>query len=888
MVEGLPSPKATPQALAIYLGAVLLWSVLAALGHTQSATEPPGNVEVSAAASGDVSQDATSQADAPRGVSMAVSPGGLQRHVAGRWSTLMVSGANRTTEDAEDTIVVSVGDEIGLQYARRMWIPAGARRQSWLPIEIPADIPADQLQVDAKSMRLTQAADGEQFQSNFVGEPISRRSLLIDHDQSTAAIILDREMPDQPAHSVTEFQRSLVYAARQRLRLSQQDLLLPEFASDWMPPTPKSLDAIDQLVIGSDRLFSDSGFVAQLARWVRGGGRLWIMLDRIDPDAVHQLLGDDHCFTTVDSVELNRFRVETVDLMDSKSLQKAEPWESERPAQMLRILAHTDDVSARVDGWPAAFWIPFGDGEVLMTTLDASGWFVDGDPEGGITTAMHTVALRFFDRRVEPQSHLAAVTPMVDKQIGYTIPARSMIATILGLHSVALLFVGVWLLRTRRLQLLAAVVPTIALVATVSLLVIGYRKSRSIPPTIASGQIAIVSTDGSSRRTETVSAIYRGDRQPLSIVSPPKSTTELLTDSSDSQTKRILWDDAWQETWQFVTQRPGVVQHARTISVSHHAQPWIADGTFDENGFTATIHGVGNFADPVVVAPSTPTLSLTGSTDSSNQVRGSIDDVLPPGRFIKDSLMSQSQQQRQQFLQQTQTTDTSQMLTQDASRRRQAVLAWTDMTDSPVSFSGDYALKGWSLVSIPIHLRRPAPDRTFQIPATFVRLDTLAGTEGASLVFDPRTGKWLAELTGAKRVALRCVLPDEILPCRITKVSVAIKISAPSRTLSVEHASGEETVVIYEKANPTGLQVFEFDDTSVLDQAAAGELNLSVSVSATDSEIAAGQIAAGQITRTPATTDELSSRSPINPAASASQSTWSIQYMHVSVHATSE
>ena len=79
-------------------------------------------------------------ADSVPAPTITVANAGASRHVPGRWSTLSVNGLNKTGKDVEEMGVVTVGENSNLQYGRRLWIPAGSKRQSWLSIEIPEEV----------------------------------------------------------------------------------------------------------------------------------------------------------------------------------------------------------------------------------------------------------------------------------------------------------------------------------------------------------------------------------------------------------------------------------------------------------------------------------------------------------------------------------------------------------------------------------------------------------------------------------------------------------------------------------------------------------------------------------------------------------------------------
>ncbi|MDC0317384.1 hypothetical protein OAM37_02540, partial [bacterium] len=116
-----------------------------------------------------------------------VANAGASRHVAGRWSTLSVNGLNKTGEDADEMSVVTLGDDSGLQYGRRLWIPAGSKRQSWLAVQIPEDVStvgasptsSPEIYTEMTTMQLKETERGEEFKANAVGMPKGKRRLLL-------------------------------------------------------------------------------------------------------------------------------------------------------------------------------------------------------------------------------------------------------------------------------------------------------------------------------------------------------------------------------------------------------------------------------------------------------------------------------------------------------------------------------------------------------------------------------------------------------------------------------------------------------------------------------------------------------------------------------------
>ena len=159
----------------------------------------------------------------------------------------------------------------------------------------------------------------------------------------------------------------------------------------------------------------------------------------------------------------------------------------------------------------------------------------------------------------------------------------------------------------------------------------------------------------------------------------------------------------------------------------------------------------------------------------------------------------------------------------------------------------------------------------FQVPASFVRLESYAGTRGLSTVFNAETGRWLDEMNKPNETDLRCVAPSVLLPCELNRATVRIKINAPSRTLELKGFIDGQFVTLHRVENPTGLLRFEIDRPEALQLDADGGLLLSIAISQTEEERLA---------------EAAEEEDPDEPRA-PSRSTWQIDYVHVNLEGTS-
>ena len=416
-----------------------------------------------------------------------VANAGASRHVAGRWSTLSVNGLNKTSKDAEEMSVVTVGDESGLQYGRRLWIPAGSKRQSWLAVQIPEDVLSSggsptstpEPYTELTTMQLKETERGEEFKANAVGMPKGKRRLLLSSEAYRTGTILGPRINTLDSEYQAGVISKTLYAISDSQRSGAQDLGMVDLNRGFIPPTSKPLDPLDQLIIADDAVLSDTVGVRRIRSWLNNGGRLWVMADRVSPESVQKLIGDAMCYGVVDEVELNDFQIR-VRALHSSAQDDFTDMSFDNPIMMSRVIVDTEDVVCDIDGWPAAFWKQVGQGEVLFTTLGARGWLLDGK----ISPPLKSLAGRFFVSKLEPPKYVDEVSQVLNGEIGYRIPSRNSVAWVLSLQMLVVVFGGVALMYQKKLQGLAVLVPVSSLIAMGVLVGMGKLNTSKVPSTI--------------------------------------------------------------------------------------------------------------------------------------------------------------------------------------------------------------------------------------------------------------------------------------------------------------------------------------------------------------------------------------------------------------------
>lgn len=763
----------------------------------------------------------------PKDVAVSVSPSGVQRHASGHWSSLSVVGANMTDQDAEESVSAFIGEAPELQFSTKFWIPPKSKRQSWLPILLP---PTEQINGDRVTLSMIRLAesDGEEtYDENLNQMPILNRSLMLLDREINTGLIVDpvKLLYTQEELSGNEALASVVDAARDSAATAPSDYPVIQFNSNFLPPTYGALDQLDQLVIAGDLLLSDSAGLSTVRSWLRRGGRAWIMLDRTSPELIEQLFSDDTPFTVVDQVERNDLVIEYIDPVTGR-IDKNAAWTSEIPVPMLRVLTDLDDVPCHIEGWPAAFWLPYGEGEVLFTTLAGAGWL---KKDGTASMALNRLSRRLFEPKVEPNRFVEALLPVVDDQIGYQIPSRNVAAFILLANALVILLAGGWWARTRRLERLAILIPASAIATTLAMLWIGSQNAQSVPSTVAAGQVVQVRSETGEADISTVQATYSQQAGDLQLVSTRNVLSMPINEDASPQMRRVSWDDNGQIRWSGGEQPPGVVRHLASDATFTTPLPISVHGTFDEQGFRGALKGldIAQCQDPLIVASPAPMTAAVMDLESDTwQLNAAPENRLAPGEYMPGTLLSDRQRTRQAFLKSVFESDQPHSL-----GRGPALLIWSDPVDMGEQFAERFDRKGTALVSIPIRIDLPKPEIDFRVPSTFIEMDSFQGEEGRSLIFNPQTGAWLSELTKATETALLFRFPEALSSMTLQRVNVSMKVNAPSRTLFVKALSDGEPVTVFERQNATGLIEFQIDRKDALQMHSAGGLWLSIGVS---------------------------------------------------------
>ncbi|MHC4398202.1 MAG: hypothetical protein ACYTG0_00825 [Planctomycetota bacterium] len=753
-------------------------------------------------------------------------PEGVRICQPGRWGIVAVDVVNTGDEPAEVLATMYFADDPNCQYGRRLWVPKRARRHSWCPIRPPSSIPPETTKVELVTLLYDHSGSADALVRRSQEPMLQSRLMRIDRPKAVTAMIWDAGSPKSRDESPLD--------AATALRMSAG--LTPQLAvlhGDFLPPVVESLQGLDQLVLASDQLASDTAGLTAIRRWLFAGGHLWIMLDRVDPTTVELLLGDAFRCHVVDRVGLTR--VEIVEPGPKGRPYEDQPRDFEEPVELVRVLVSDVEVTHSVNGWPASFWLSAGRGRVLVTTLGPHGWMRpatrnDAMPDAPFppprffaTQPFDVLAADLFRPPEPPALYPGAFEPYLAEQIGYRVIGRGWVTAVLGGFCLVLFVGGSWLSR-RRLERMAWIGPAAAVTAATTLIVLGWLARTAVPPTVAMTQLVELQPGADDVVVTGLMATYNQKASNATFGARSGGIFELDVAGLGGRMRRMVWTDmdAWH--WENLTLPPGV-RTAPFLYATKTEEPIRARAAFGPEGLSGAL-AAGPFrrlADGVVVAPSGGCLAVRLEGDGAFSARA--DAVLAPGQYLTGAFLSDEQRRRQSIY-----GELFASTGPGKYPRRLTLLTWAAPLDVQFALPEEARRTGSALLALPIEIERSPANTQVTIPSPLLDYRSVRGPlPQASAAYNYRTHEWI-ELRTSSQVCLRFQIPAVVRPIRLERATLTIRISAPSRELRiVGWASGQE-VSLATRNGPLGAVRVDVDRADVLQLDDGGGLLLGVFV----------------------------------------------------------
>jgi hypothetical protein len=755
-----------------------------------------------------------------------------------RWGIVGEVIANPSDDPVEVLSAHSFPADAQLQFARQLWIPAQAKRSCWYPLLPPADsvkgtnMPVQSLLIDR--------ARGSEVLLGQQGDTLVFEGLLPSKSDNgpVTGIIIDPE--DKETIRLVQLAR---VTFRRTPRLSRLD-------TDALPPTRESLDGLDQLVVASDRPAADRAGLLAIRQWLHTGGWLWIRLDRVSPDTVSLLLGEDCPCTVVDRVGLTSWQIvrqRVVSDPDSETFGQSldqptateegrtgapekidlganspELWivegkidDFEDPVEMVRVIAPGLRPVHSVNGWPASFWRRSGRGVVLFTTLGPRAWYrprpandrTPVSPENPVARFRETKSLvdlagAFVRSRKEPPVKAEEFGPLLLEQVGYRIVGRGAVLAILGGFCLALGMVawGLWR-RGISLALLAWAGPFAGLAAALMLIVLGRQVREQIPPTAAAAQLVEITPDAEDAAVTGLLALYDLDGTSSPLPGSTRGGVFLPSfKEHEGSTRRMVWTDLDCWHWENLALPPGL-HLAPFASTARIREPISARATFGPDGAIGTLAlgPLRDAADAILAFPSHRNLAVRFTGEASDFTAGP-GDQLARGQYLGADFLSPEQQRRQDVFK-----NLLERQTPPRYPARPTLLVWTSPLDLGFTFPEGTRQIGSALVTIPLEIDRPAPGTRLTIPAPFLSYRGVIRPDlNVTALYDSQHDTWVSSRPQPGRTLLRFQIPPELLPLRIDRAELEVDLNAQARPFEIFTPQGPKTEVVASRHSPVG------------------------------------------------------------------------------------
>jgi len=540
----------------------------------------------------------------------------------------------------------------------------------------------------------------------------------------------------------------------------------------------------------------------------------------------------------------------------------------EKPVRMVRMVAPGWETIYTVKGWPAAIRRQYGYGWVQVTTLAAEGWIrsredhdllpagktvaqkkspVDAnsatEEEGKAdevampqTSARSSYVARraleplgtwFNVARVRELAPQRAYSRMAVQQVGYSIIGRALILTVLGLFVCGIALFGIWLRARGRLEFVAVIGAVLAVVLSGVLVIIGSLHRNRIPLTLAKVEVVQISNEPDYAIVSGVLGTYapEGGMGPLSasqggLVWPDRKGQE-------SENLQLIWSDLGKWTWNNLRLPSGAIRDNAFHYVTSLDEPTMVTLSFDAEGVQARYAGgtFSGFEDAMVV---TAEGRLALRPEGDEALVAAETDRLHYGEFIKGSggLTTDVQQRRAAFYRSIipKLFKHSRKFARSTDTRHELgplVLGYTSSIDTGFTLPKEqvFETRDETLLVVPARWLRPAVGTRVKVPTPFVKIKAMRG--GMSF-YNPthrwmgrekdepqEVSPWLSPPTGG-RAKLRFIVPEILVPWQVERATLAIKLQARDRTLTVRslifNDAGEvgKTVTVHSVHDPSG------------------------------------------------------------------------------------
>jgi hypothetical protein len=764
-----------------------------------------------------------------------VYPTGVRASATEKWGAFTFTITNHGEGDRLARVVLFYAGQPSREYAREVHVPAHSTIASWLLVgPAPPQQSAVRREIEVRlydrtggANRLIPPPTEERIRSRWVSYRKSElfTTVMIDDDS------FPPNLPGRLPRSDTPGEEAIVLVRTFR-HAHHLSGVVPVIHPGDLPCSVEAFAGVDHLVIATGRIAEDPVGLRALRQWLERGGKVWVMLDQVEPDAIAPLLGEALDFRVIDRGSLTHFVIEP---SSRYQLVRDKPQEHESPVPFVRVMLPDHERPLFVvkqtgesgPGWPAWFTRRVGRGTVLFTTLGPRGWVRPrgrGDPPSRYENFPAVPMPRqpfetFTDRLLRPPDDVPFPLESFEKplaeEIGYTVASRNTVGAVFAVFVLATLALGLALRRTRRPELLGLLAPATALVAAAVFFLLGESSRRAVPATVAVGQIVDVSPGTAEAAVRGMLGVYRPEEGRLPLAAEEGGMLEWLEKGQDVANSRLVLTDM--ESWRLerftLSGHPRFATFQSTLATP---EPITAIARFGPEGLEGKLTAAPfrNVGDALLSTPADRRLAI--NLDSGGRFRTTGKDVLTNDEFLAGNLVSDRQRRRQelyrQFLRRPKTGRVA---------PQTVLLAWADPL-SPFTLPGEARTVGNALLAVPLQLERPRSGATITIPAPLVSYRRIK---------DGLPVRPTREGGNALDMHVRFQIPGAVLPLTVERARLTARIDCPGRRVTLSGQIKDKFTAVHRVESPLDPIRVEITDKEMLRLDDEGGLHVNVAIS---------------------------------------------------------
>ena len=791
----------------------------------------------------------------PRAFSLG-EPAGFYQFRPGCWGVVSAEVWNPSKRPVRILAATTFEIDQTIQYGREFWVPAESRRKVSYPIRVPDELEEKSRRLKLLS-RIYDRTDGKNTLLRRKGDHMWHESAVrvftrenvtgyySDYVEGGYGLNLTEKQFFELVEPALDPVLETIKVTRRYMNIKDWRHI-PTLDQNDDLPWPLALGAIDQLVLGGNRLATEPEAREGIRGWLNQGGRLWIMLDKTDLKTVKLLLGDAFPAYLVDQVSLSQYQI-IPQLENINSDPKVR--EVDVPVKLSRLVTEGVDVSHTVDGWPAAFWLKYGDGEILFTALELRAWSRPrreliirprGVPGQVLDTIpLQQVADRFFEKRQSKKWGEEDFQQYIGEQIGYQIVGKELIIAILGTFCGILLLAGFWLSRVRHLERMLWVGPLAAACTALVLTGLGRMSRESVAPTVAVVQWVAPVNQSQFVPVTGLAAIYSQKKTQEMIGVHEGGLLWPEMGSSDTTTSWFVWTDHGHAQWEKLTLPEGIRQAVfrQFISVK---QPLGARASLTSEGLEGRVQvePFKQISDALLVTPGGDRYTVRVKGD---QFISGPKDRLKKGEFFGSGLIVKDEQRhRQQVLEQLLEPGEG---AKPYVFQQPTILAWSKPISVGLTFPEQHERLGGALLALPLSLESTPRGEEFFLPPWLCSVQTVVGKDGSRSfeLYDNKQKKWAGKNFDQRRTWLRIQLPAQVLPAALTEAVLTMDVEFHEFDFQILSIEDEKLTVSQSLTSPVGTQTVTINQSDMLQLDADGGLLIVIQAAAGENQTEKGK-----------------------------------------------